>query len=658
MPALWSPEELAARFSPYIEELHDVFIMHGLHYGEPEDVQILAARLEKPSLLSEELGALVRSIVLREGGTVPRTDLLEILAIAIAGPRMDPGGADLQQPVRQLLAFLHKALRRPWNEPPVEERSPAVDERKAYEENQERLSAAAGSSTPAPLHEGPPIQAPPPNAEDGAGRGNVIPFGRARAVFSRLVRVDAGMEGEKTETFDGASTAGAVPEEQRSTHETLPLETAEAIQVPSEAPEFVALEPAAELPPADEARRDFIAADALAEPVAQMEPRKESAESVLETEPRTEAAQLEESAGVQAVQQSPAPVATPVAVSAETAANSSSSMRDQIAACEVEPGMKAASDKVSAESAVPEKNSARVPAKEFLQSQPRAVSPPARATLALDDFDDEPPMPSADWTKPTRTILWSAAAVLVAAISFGLVLHGRMSSQGAILGSASTTAQPPAAAQIARPELGANAIPAIETAGPASHPEAAAKSSPHPFDDGYIAPPYSNLPPDQRTPQDTQAAQKEPGSGSGEQTAVAPAQLQSPKALPVSETRSYRDPDGMIAGDLPRNQTSALSTRPIHLRVAGAVMAANLIASPEPDFPMLARITHLDGPVVLQAEIGRNGRVRDTHVISGHRLLRGAAEDAVRQWRYRPYIVDGQPVAVTTTITVHFDQDR
>src|SRR6185437_17070642 len=89
------------------------------------------------------LAALVRSMVLREGGSIPRTDLLEIVAIAIAGPRMDPAGEELQHAVRQLLTFLHGALRRPWNEPPGEERLHASDEEIRAEAARELREAAA-----------------------------------------------------------------------------------------------------------------------------------------------------------------------------------------------------------------------------------------------------------------------------------------------------------------------------------------------------------------------------------------------------------------------------------------------------------------------------------------------------------------------------------
>lgn len=191
--------ELATRFAPYIEELHDVFVMHGLHYGSPEDIRLLAGRLDGSGLLCEELAALVRSIVLREGGAIPRTDLLEIFATSIAGPRMDPGGEELQVSVRQLLSFLHHALRRPWNEPPGEERLHPEDEGRAHE----LRSGAIGVETERHgLGSERPIRPArlTTDAPDGGHvdvsvlPANVIPFGRARAVFSRLARMEPGYE--------------------------------------------------------------------------------------------------------------------------------------------------------------------------------------------------------------------------------------------------------------------------------------------------------------------------------------------------------------------------------------------------------------------------------------------------------------------------------
>ena len=62
----------------------------------------------------------------------------------------------------------------------------------------------------------------------------------------------------------------------------------------------------------------------------------------------------------------------------------------------------------------------------------------------------------------------------------------------------------------------------------------------------------------------------------------------------------------------------------------------------------------LEGAVVLQAVIAEDGKVKDLKVISGHPTLAQAAMDAVRQWRYRPYQLNGKPVAMQTQITINF----
>ena len=66
----------------------------------------------------------------------------------------------------------------------------------------------------------------------------------------------------------------------------------------------------------------------------------------------------------------------------------------------------------------------------------------------------------------------------------------------------------------------------------------------------------------------------------------------------------------------------------------------------------------MQGQVVMQAIISKEGTIEDVHVIKGHRLLRGAATDAVRTWRYRPFLIDGHPVEVATTVSVDFKLPR
>jgi TonB family protein len=94
------------------------------------------------------------------------------------------------------------------------------------------------------------------------------------------------------------------------------------------------------------------------------------------------------------------------------------------------------------------------------------------------------------------------------------------------------------------------------------------------------------------------------------------------------------------------------------VNVSSGVMAANLVSSPKPSYPTLASITRTQGNVVMQAVISKSGTVEHLHVIEGHRLLRGAAKSAVRNWRYRPYKIGGVPVEVATIVSVDFSLHR
>jgi TonB family protein len=88
------------------------------------------------------------------------------------------------------------------------------------------------------------------------------------------------------------------------------------------------------------------------------------------------------------------------------------------------------------------------------------------------------------------------------------------------------------------------------------------------------------------------------------------------------------------------------------------VMDAHLIASRVPVYPETAKIDGVEGSVVLEAIISTGGTVKRVHVLQGDSRLRSAATEAVYKWRYRPYLLNGRPVEVATTITVDFDLDR
>src|SRR5262252_4925996 len=93
---------------------------------------------------------------------------------------------------------------------------------------------------------------------------------------------------------------------------------------------------------------------------------------------------------------------------------------------------------------------------------------------------------------------------------------------------------------------------------------------------------------------------------------------------------------------------------PQRVRVSQGVSQGLLIRKVQPSYPPLARQARIQGNVVLTAEISKDGTIENLHLISGHPMLAPAAIDAVKQWKYKPYILNGEPVEVETTINVNF----
>jgi len=93
---------------------------------------------------------------------------------------------------------------------------------------------------------------------------------------------------------------------------------------------------------------------------------------------------------------------------------------------------------------------------------------------------------------------------------------------------------------------------------------------------------------------------------------------------------------------------------PQRVRVSQGVSEGLLIHKVQPSYPPLARQARIQGAVILQAIIAKDGTIQNLHAISGHPMLQPAAIDAVKQWRYKPYFLNGEPVEVETQITVNF----
>ena len=90
------------------------------------------------------------------------------------------------------------------------------------------------------------------------------------------------------------------------------------------------------------------------------------------------------------------------------------------------------------------------------------------------------------------------------------------------------------------------------------------------------------------------------------------------------------------------------------LRLSSTIAEGMLLKKLLPAYPPIAKVTRKEGTVVLQATISANGTIENLRVVSGHPMLQQAALDAVKEWRYRPYLLNGQPIEVETTINVIF----
>jgi protein TonB len=158
-----------------------------------------------------------------------------------------------------------------------------------------------------------------------------------------------------------------------------------------------------------------------------------------------------------------------------------------------------------------------------------------------------------------------------------------------------------------------------------------------------------------------------------------PQEMVQPKAIPKQVARIVEEPPppttmaggvvGGIAGGIGGGTTGGILGGIIaaappppppppppqeRIRVGGAVQQANLIAQPKPVYPPLARQARIQGTVKLEAVISKEGTIENLTVVSGHPLLIQAALDAVKQWKYKPTMLNGVPVEVVTTVDVNF----
>jgi periplasmic protein TonB len=113
---------------------------------------------------------------------------------------------------------------------------------------------------------------------------------------------------------------------------------------------------------------------------------------------------------------------------------------------------------------------------------------------------------------------------------------------------------------------------------------------------------------------------------------------------------------GGVIGGIISSQPVAVPkvATPQRVRVSQGVSNGLLIKRVQPNYPPLAKQARIQGQVVLHAEISKEGTIQNLQLISGHAMLAPAAIEAVKQWRYKPYLLNGEPVAVETEVIVNF----
>jgi len=142
----------------------------------------------------------------------------------------------------------------------------------------------------------------------------------------------------------------------------------------------------------------------------------------------------------------------------------------------------------------------------------------------------------------------------------------------------------------------------------------------------------------------------EPVSAESQATPTTPASAE-PVPSPAQNAQGAKSGN---TGESASGVATASKTPSTRAIVPGNVTAASIVTQTKPQYPTQAMAAHIQGEVVLHAVIDKEGKISEVQVLSGDDLLGQSALEAVRQWRYKPMLVDGEPKEVDTTITVTF----
>ena len=112
---------------------------------------------------------------------------------------------------------------------------------------------------------------------------------------------------------------------------------------------------------------------------------------------------------------------------------------------------------------------------------------------------------------------------------------------------------------------------------------------------------------------------------------------------------------GVIGGIIGSTANIPKIATPQRVRVSSGVAAGSILNRVEPTYPPLAKQARIQGTVILHALISKDGSIEGLTLVSGHPMLAPSAIEAVKRWKYKPYLLNNEPVEVDTTIEVHFN---
>ena len=288
----------------------------------------------------------------------------------------------------------------------------------------------------------------------------------------------------------------------------------------------------------------------------------------------------------------------------------------------------------------------------------------------------QPPVPG------RRRLALTGAAGLLLLVSAGAAVWKLSHGQSRVVAPAIKSGglrriESPAMAPAVTPD--ASAPPTATTAMPPADPVAARDSQPEPGvrfarSEPRGAPalptrPFTLPPPTgSREPQTQAALPPPPGAAPTTPTGQVqnlPASLNHPLAPvpppsnpPVASPSADPAQGTPPAGSRPNGAQGSDQVAAAAAPAGGRAQEAQLLVSPKPILPVIARQQKIGGAVNLVATIDTAGRVKGVKVLSGHPVLRGAAVNAVLKWRYRPATLNGQPVETTVAIKVMFSPDK